>query len=95
VNESTEVPSRVSIAGLAALAALILVAAFWVLFAPEDQYTNRHVVGYIMGQVLGLEVALQAVQRGIRRAKMLEAARHEQPQALRFERDDEVDSDAR
>jgi hypothetical protein len=74
---STQAPSRVSIAALGVLAAVVIVAAFWIGAPPEEQYSTRHVVGFVLSLVLGLEVMIRAVDRAQRRMAVLGWARRE------------------
>lgn len=89
MNQPTEVPSRLSIAALATLAALVIVAAFWIGYAPAEVYTARHAVGFVLGLALGVDVLLQATCRARRRMVMREAQRRYEaaigwPEGLRF-----------
>lgn len=63
MSEPTWTPSRTSIIASAALAVIALAGAFWIGFAPEDEYTLRHSVGFIFGLVLGVHMVLVAATR--------------------------------
>lgn len=75
MDQPTQAPSRVSIGALALLAVLVIVAAFWIGYPPDEQYTSRHSVGFILALVLGTEILLQAASRARRRMVALEHER--------------------
>jgi hypothetical protein len=79
-------PSRASIVVMGALSLACAGTAFWILMAPDEEFSSRHGVGFIFGLTLAMEIMFQVATQARRRMLATEAERREQHSTEQDER---------
>lgn len=104
--EPTRGPSRASILVMVVITFLTIYGTFWAVMAGPT-FDGRNLVGFLLGILASVAMISQTAARFHRLLEANDArkqwlieqrvqrARNTWPEGLRFERDDEVDSDAR